>query len=120
MLGVLAAIIMFTPALARQNDQPIKLETDLVTVAATVIDKDGNFIRKLKAEDFAVYEDGQPQKLEFFEANEESAFTRPLAVVFLLDISGSIEPEQLAKQRAAAQSFIKLVRSDSAFAVVSF
>lgn len=113
-------MIVFTPALTRQSDQAIKLATDLVTVDATVTDKDGNFIRKLKAEDFVVYEDGQPQKLEFFEANEEAAFTRPLAIVFLLDISGSIEPEQLLKQREAAQSFIKLVRPDSAFAVVSF
>ncbi len=117
---IVEALIVFAPALARQADKPIKLETDLVTVSATVTDKDGNFIRKLKADDFVIYEDGQPQRLEFFEANEEAAFTRPLAVVFLLDISGSIEPEQLLKQRHAAQSFIKLVRPDSAFAVVSF
>lgn len=120
LLCLIAAALAFEPARAGQSDQVIKLAADLVTVDATVTDKDGNFLRKLKAEDFVVYQDGEPQKLEFFEANEEAALTRPLAIVFLLDISGSIEPEQLSKQREAAQSFIKLVRPDSAFAVVSF
>jgi len=111
---------LIAPALAGQVDQSIKLEADLVTIDATVTDKDGNFIRKLKAEDFAVYEDGQLQKLEFFEANEEAALTRSLAVVFALDTSGSIKPEEIAKQREATEGFVKLVRPESLFAVIAF
>ena len=105
---------------AQQSDQAIKLETDLVAIDATVTDKDGNFIRKLKAEDFIVYEDGQPQRLDFFEANEEAALTRPLAVVFALDTSGSIKPEEIAEQREAAMNFVSLVRPESLFAVMAF
>jgi Ca-activated chloride channel homolog len=120
LLSIVLAMALIAPALARQSDQAIKLETDLVTIDATVIDKDGNFIRKLKAEDFAVYEDGQPQKLEFFEANEEAALTRSLAVVFALDISGSIKPEEITKQREATESFVKLVRPESLFAIIAF
>jgi VWFA-related protein len=117
---IIEAFALIAPSLARQNDQVIKLETDLVTIDATVIDKDGNFIRKLKAEDFIVYEDGQPQKLDFFEANEEAALTRSLAVVFALDTSGSIKPEEIEKQREATASFVKLVRPESLFAVIAF
>ena len=117
---VVEAIGLIAPALAQRSDQVLKLETDLVVVDATVTDKDGNFIRSLKSDDFVVYEDGELRKLDVFEASEEAALTRPLAAVFLLDISGSIEPEQLVKQREAAQSFFKLVRPDSAFAVVTF
>ena len=117
---VVGAIAFIAPAFAGQKDQAIKLETDLVTIDATVTDKNGTFIRKLKAQDFIVYEDGQPQKLEFFEANEEAALTRSLAVVFALDTSGSIKPEEIAKQRDATESFVKLVRPESIFAVVSF
>ena len=117
---VAEAIALMAPAVARQTDQAIKLEADLVTIDATVTDKDGNFIRKLKAEDFVVYEDGQPQKLEFFEANEEAALTRSLAVVFALDTSGSIKPEEIAKQREATESFVKLVRPESLFAIIAF
>jgi Ca-activated chloride channel homolog len=120
LLCIVEAFALIAPALEYQNDQVIKLETDLVTIDATVTDKDGNFIRKLAAEDFLVYEDGQPQKLEFFEANEEAALTRSLAVVFALDKSGSIKPEEIEKQREATEAFMKLVRPESLFAVVAF
>lgn len=103
-----------------RSDKPLKIETDLVAVDAAVTDKDGNFVRNLKQSDFVVYEDGQPQKLDFFEASEESDLTRPLAAVFALDISGSIKPEEIRKQREAAESFVKLVRRDSLFAILTF
>jgi VWFA-related protein len=120
-LCIVEAFALIAPALEyQQNDQVIKLETDLVTIDATVTDKDGYFVRKLTAEDFVVYEDGQPQKLEFFEANEEAALTRSLAVVFALDKSGSIKPEEIEKQREATEAFVKLVRPESLFAVVAF
>jgi Ca-activated chloride channel homolog len=121
LLCIVEAFALIAPAVEyQQNDQVIKLETDLVTIDATVTDKDGNFVRKLTAEDFVVYEDGQPQKLEFFEANEEAALTRSLAVVFALDKSGSIKPEEIEKQREATEAFVKLVRPESLFAVVAF
>ncbi len=112
--------LLTLPALARQDDKPIKLQTDLVAIDVTVTDKDGNIIRNLKAEDFVLYEDGEPQKLQFFEASEVTALTRPLAVVFALDISGSIKPEEIDRQRVAAENFIKLVQADSVFAVMAF
>jgi Ca-activated chloride channel family protein len=119
---VLAALVaaLVAPTLARQDERPIKLRTDLVTVDAAVTDKNGNFIRNLKDEDFVVYEDGKPQKVEFFEASEQAALTRPLAVVIALDISGSIKPEEIAKQRAATEQFLKLVRPESVFAILAF
>jgi len=120
LLCIVEAFTLIAPALGYQNDQVIKLETDLVTIDATVTDKDGNFIRKLTQDDFQVYEDGQPQKLEFFEANEQAALTRSLAVVFALDKSGSIKPEEIEKQREATDAFVKLVRPESLFAVVAF
>ena len=118
-LAIVAAFAL-APALARQDEQVLKLRTDLVVVDVTVTDKDGNFIRNLKAEDFILYEDDKPQKLEFFNANEEAALTRPISAVFAIDNSGSITPEEVAKQREAAESFMRLVRADSVFAVVSF
>ncbi|HEU4388070.1 MAG TPA: VWA domain-containing protein [Blastocatellia bacterium] len=103
-----------------KDDRPLKLESDLVVVDATITDKNGNYVRNLKAEDFALFEDGQRRSLDFFEANEQSQLSRPLAAVFALDLSGSIRPEELELQRQAAESFIKLVRPDSVFAVITF
>jgi Ca-activated chloride channel homolog len=123
MTVVLAAMAMpacLVPALAGQGERPIKLRTDLVTVDAAVTDKNGNFVSNLKSDDFVVYEDGAPQKVEFFEASEEVSLTRPLAVVIALDISGSIKPEEIVKQRAATEHFLKLVRPESVFAMLAF
>jgi len=117
--------ITLVPSLAQSKkkadkDDTIKLESDLVTVDASVTDKDGNFVRDLKADDFAVYQDGVLQKLDFFGTDERSELTRPLAAVFALDISGSIQPEEIIKQRDAAESFIRLLRPESVFAVLAF
>src|ERR1044072_27961 len=120
LISTLAAMLVIAPAAAGQDDKSIKLQADLVAVDATVTDKDGSFIRNLKAEDFVVYEDGEPQKLDFFEANEEAAMTRPLAVVVAIDTSGSIKPEEITRQREATESFMKLVRPESVFAVIAF
>src|SRR5438132_322181 len=102
------------------QDDVIKLKADLVTVDATVTDKDGNFIRNLKADDFAIYEDGVAQKLDFFEASEQAALSRPLAVVVAIDTSGSIKPEEIQRQREATENFMRLVRPESVFAVLAF
>ena len=116
----LLVTIFVAPVFGQKDDPPIKLKADLVTLDATITDKNGNFMRGLKAEDFVVYEDEQPQRLEFFEANENAALTRPLAVVFALDISGSITPEEIDRQRVAAEGFIRLLQPESVFAVLAF
>lgn len=118
--SLVAGLLVIAPALGGQDDKPIKIGTDLVTIDVTVTDKDGNFIRNLKAEDFVIYEDGQPQKLDFFEASEEAALTRPVAVVFALDASGSIKPEEVIRQREATEIFIKMLRPESVYSLVAF
>jgi Ca-activated chloride channel family protein len=118
--SVLAAALVIAPAFGRQDDRPIKLQADLITIDATVTDKNGNFIRGLKREDFVVYEDDQPQPLEFFESSEKAALTQPLAAVLAFDLSGSIKPEEIIKQQEAAESFMKLVQPESVFAIIGF
>jgi Ca-activated chloride channel family protein len=119
-LAATIAAIAILPCFAGQGEQTIRLQTDLVAVDVTVTDRDGNYIRNLKPEDFLVYEDGASQRIEFFEASEEAALTRPLAVVIALDASGSIKPEEVVKQREAAESFMRLMRPESLLAVVAF
>src|SRR5438270_170099 len=114
---MVAACLMVTAA---AQDDVVKLKADLVTIDATATDKDGNFIRNLKADDFTLYEDGVPRKLDFFEASEQAALTRPLAVVVAIDTSGSIKPEEILRQREATENFTRLVQPESVFAVIAF
>lgn len=119
-ITILLTSLLASSFAAQKDDQVVKLTADLIAVDVTVTDREGNFIRDLKPQEFAIYEDGVAQKIDFFEANEETSMARPLALVFALDISGSITPEEIVKQREATENFMKLVRPESQFAVIAF
>jgi hypothetical protein len=44
----------------------LRIDTDLVTLTATVTDARGRYVANLKRTDFAVYEDGAKQELAYF------------------------------------------------------
>src|SRR5438128_8676356 len=80
----------------RDQDEPIRLKTDLVIVAASASDRSGHAIKSLKADDFAIYEDGVKQRIAHFAAGEE-----PFTLLLLLDISGSTREDIALMKRAA-------------------
>jgi VWFA-related protein len=51
-----------------QDDDVIRISSNLVSLDVTVKDKKGKVVRDLRAEDFTVIENGVKQKLEFFDA----------------------------------------------------
>src|ERR1700748_914150 len=48
------------------EEEVVTVRSRLVNVDVSVKDKKGNYVNDLKAEDFAVYENGVRQKVEFF------------------------------------------------------
>jgi Ca-activated chloride channel homolog len=113
---LLAAIIMFAPLAARAQDQdePIRLKTDLVSITASVTDKNGRAVKSLKAEDFIIYEDGAKQKISHFAATEE-----PFTLMLLLDISGSTR-DDIALIKTAAKNFLSELRPEDRVGVIVF
>jgi len=106
---------------AQDADDVIKIETDLVPFEVTVTDKKGNPVRGLNAEDFKVFENGVERRIDFFEPIKKTVDSRPLSIVFALDVSGSMTPDELAKVRDALQRFVKrLADYNSYFAVMTF
>ncbi len=51
-----------------QDDDVVKVKSNLVNIDVIVKDKKGKYVSDLKAEDFTITENGQPQKVEFFDA----------------------------------------------------
>jgi Ca-activated chloride channel homolog len=98
----------------RDQDEPIRLKTDLVTVTASVTGAGVSPIKSLKAEDFAIYEDGVKQKIAHFAATEE-----PFTLLLLLDISGSTRDE-IALIKRAARNFLGELRFDDRVGVIAF
>src|SRR5438105_3418787 len=70
----------------QDQDDVVRVSTDLVVVNATVLDKEGKFVPRLKRADFHIFEDGSEQKIASFSAEET-----PFAAAILLDTSGSME-----------------------------
>lgn len=125
--SILAFILALSvTALAQEPQYPakpavtIRVDTDLVVVDVVATDKNGNYLRGLQADDFEVFEDGKPRKIDFFSLNDEAVLTRPLAIVFALDLSGSLKPEETTLMREAAMKFTELMKGESYFAALGF
>ena len=86
----------------------------LVKVDAQVADHGGRVVEGLTEEDFAVLDDGRPQKIAYFGKEEE-----PLDLVLLLDVSGSMHRHLELLAQTAQSALQQLYRSDRV-AVVLF
>ncbi|MFT4113195.1 VWA domain-containing protein [Silvibacterium sp.] len=80
---------------------PIQVNVRLVNVFVTVTDTNGAPVPGLEKTDFALTEDGHPQKIAFFERDTEM----PLSIVLAVDTSGSVHKD-LGIETAAAHHFV--------------
>lgn len=116
----LAILFLIRPSYG-QNDGEIKIETELAAFEVSVTDKQGNPVRGLTAKDFKLFEEGKERPIDFFEPIRKKDGSRPLAIVFALDVSGSMTEAELQRLRLAMENFVKrLTDYESVFAVLSF
>lgn len=105
----------------QEPEDIIRVDTDLVSVDVTAIDTDGRPVRNLRQEDFKVFSDGLEQPISFFQIENRQGEPRPLAVVFALDVSGSMTSEEIVRLRGALQSFSNhLANHPVSYAVMTF
>jgi Ca-activated chloride channel family protein len=121
-LGLVAALIVINTSTPYQpdshaqdqDDDVIRVSTELVVLNATVIDKNGKFVPGLKPNEFHLFEDGTEQKVVTFTAEKT-----PFAAAILLDTSGSME-SRLTLGRSAALRFLDGLRESDVAAVYNF
>jgi Ca-activated chloride channel family protein len=94
--------------------QPIRVQTALVSVPAIVSDGAGRYIPGLSAADFRLLDDGEPQQISFFAATDE-----PLNIALLLDTSKSTVTV-LDKIKQAALRFLRQLRPNDRALVATF
>jgi VWFA-related protein len=92
----------------------VRIDTNLVTVPVSVLDRQGRFISDLRRQQFSVFENGVEQKIAYFEPTE-----KPFTVALLLDTSGSTF-FHLWEIKEAAISFAKQLRPQDRVLVVTF
>lgn len=103
-LIVLLCFPLFSAQKPEEQDDVVRVETDLTNLLFTATDKERRFITTLREEDIRVLEDGVPQKVFTFQRETE----RPLSIAFLIDVSAS-EMRTLPQEKAAARTFIENV-----------
>jgi Ca-activated chloride channel homolog len=82
----LLLFLLVTPFALSQDRPVFTAETDLQSIAVEVTDHQGRAIRGLTADDFTLFEDGRPQKIAFFGAEEQ-----PVSLAVLVDSSASMQ-----------------------------
>lgn len=100
-----------------QDDDVVRVNTELVVLNITVTDKAGQYVGALRASDFKVFEDGNPidPRMIVGFALQQS----PYASVVLIDSSGSMD-QRLALARSAAIRFLDGLREEDVAAVYRF
>lgn len=96
------------------DEDVIRVETNLVTMPVSVLDRDGRFISGLTQRDFQVFENGVQEKIEYFQSVEQ-----PFTVILMIDVSPSTQ-FKIEEIQDAAISFVNQLRRDDKVMVIAF
>ena len=99
------------------DDEVVRVNTDLTNILLTAIDRERRFVTSLRREDLRLTENGAPQEISIFQRETEM----PLSLAVLIDASES-QKGVLSDEQATASAFLDTVirpRTDQA-AIVSF
>ena len=97
-----------------EDEEVLRVNTDLITVPVVVTDARGKRFANLTLQDFEVRDAGRPVKLDYF-----STGTERVAMLFALDTSGSAR-EHIARQSEAAFAMFTRFGDNSRIAVLQF
>jgi VWFA-related protein len=96
-----------------ENDV-VRVDTTLVTIPVSVMDRNGRFIPDLRQQEFRIYEDGVEHEVAYFAAVE-----KPFTLALVLDTSASTR-FHIEEIQDAAIAFINQLRPDDRVLIVSF
>jgi VWFA-related protein len=92
------------------EDDVVRVDTDLVVCDVLVLDKEGNTLEALSKEDFVVKEDDKPQEVGSFSRGDAKTMGR--SIVLIIDYSGSQLPYIKTSIEAAKMLVDKLNTTD--------
>jgi Ca-activated chloride channel family protein len=118
-IGLLAAILAICPGHLSAQQATFRAGTELVSVAATVTDRRGQFLTELSRDDFEILEDGKPQTLQHFARGDDLESGPDLHIGLLFDTSGSMDSD-IKMSRSAAIKFLNTMNHAEDMTLVDF
>jgi Ca-activated chloride channel family protein len=115
---ILAVTLLSLSSLSAGNQFSYKTGIDVAGFTVTVVDRAGEPVQNLRADDFEVREDGALQSVSYFSASSAEEAV-PLHIGLLFDISESMERD-LAFSRNAAIKFLNTFPKAVDFTLVEF
>ena len=109
----------FIPAVPQEPTQQggaISTQVSLVSLFATVRDKNKAIVANLTQNDFKVFQDNEEQKIAFFSKE----VTLPITIGLLIDTSGSERYRLPAEQDAATRFLERVMKKGDEAMVISF
>src|SRR5260370_32247913 len=94
----------------------IRIDVNLVSVIASVIDQNNRPVPDVQRDQFEIYEEGKPQKIENFEPETQ----QPLDLALMIDSSLSEIKELQFESEAAARFIGQVVRPDDHVGIFEF
>lgn len=92
----------------------LRVNTALVTVPVSVMDRNGKYIPDLGREDFHIFEEGVEQRITYFATVDQ-----PFTVALVLDTSGSTD-YRLDEIQNAAITFVNQLKPEDRVMVIAF
>ena len=94
----------------------IRVDVNLVSVIASVLDQNNRPVPDMQPDQFEIYEEGQPQKIEVFEPDTQ----QPLDLALMIDSSLSEIKELQFETDAAARFIGQVVRPEDRVGIFEF
>jgi Ca-activated chloride channel family protein len=121
-LTVLAALaaLLTAPVRAQQQAEPAPTFAEEVSVGYVlvplVVRSGAGYSDKLDQDDFRLLVDGKPVKIDSFERRSDA----PASIVFLQDVSGSMEGSSLEASREVVRYFLGKSMQGDEFSIATF
>ena len=116
---ILTALLALGVTAITAQTPTFRTAIDLATFGVTVVDKKGEYLADLNAEDFEIIEDGQKQALKYFARGTDIESGPEMHVGLLFDTSGSMT-DDIKLSRSAAIKFLNTLSEAKDMTLVDF
>ncbi|MBN2243735.1 MAG: VWA domain-containing protein [Acidobacteria bacterium] len=115
--GFIVLAIAAAGAIGFPHQKTFRREVSIVNIPFSALDKDGLPVGGLRAGDFQVFENGEPQEIEFFSETAKSEEVI-LTIALLIDTSGSVKDKLRHEIETAAEFLREILRPEKDLALI--